>query len=67
MFVRTKVVRRGQKEYQYLQLVENQRENGRVQQKVLLSLGRIDTLDKAQVDSLVTAFTNYTQQAQVLG
>lgn len=66
MFVRTKVIRRGQKEYRYLQIVENQRVNGRVQQKVLLHLGRLEDVDPAQVDGLVGALAGYTQQAQVL-
>ena len=66
MFVRTKVIRRGKKEYRYLQLVENQRVQGRVQQRVLLNMGRIEDVDSTQVDKIVTAFANYTQYAHVL-
>ena len=66
MFVRTKVIRSGEKEYRYLQLVENYREKGHVRQKVLFNLGRIDTLDPAQVDRVVAAFAKYTQYAHVL-
>ena len=66
MFVRTKVIRSGEKEYRYLQLVENYREKGHVRQKVLFNLGRIDTLDSAQVDRVVAAFAKYTQYAHVL-
>ena len=66
MFVRTKVIRRGNKEYQYLQLVQNQRVQGRVQQKVLFTLGRVESIDPNQVDRIVAAFAKYTQHAQVL-
>ena len=36
------MIRCGQKEYRYLQLVENQRINGRVKQKVIFTLGRVE-------------------------
>ncbi len=66
MFVRTKVIRRGSKEYRYLQLVQNQRVEGRVQQKVLFTLGRVENIDPNQVDRIVAAFAKYTQHAHVL-
>jgi transposase len=66
MFVRTKVLRQGQKEYRYLQIVHNQRVKGRVQQKVLFTLGRQEDVDPAQVDGLLKALAGYAEQAQVL-
>jgi transposase len=66
MFVRTKMIRRGKKEYRYLQLVENQRVNGRVKQKVIFTLGRVENVNPDQVDQIVTAFGKYTHHAQVL-
>lgn len=66
MFVRTKMIRRGKKEYRYLQLVENQRVNGRVQQKVIFTLGRVEKVDPNHVDQIVAAFGKYTHHAQVL-
>jgi hypothetical protein len=44
MFVRVKTVTAGERTYQYLQIVENQREDGRVRQRVVGSLGRLDEL-----------------------
>jgi hypothetical protein len=44
MFVRVKSVTAGQRTYQYLQIVENERERGRVRQRVVGSLGRLDEL-----------------------
>ena len=66
MFVRTKVIRSGEKEYRYLQLVENQRVKGRVKQKVIFTLGRVESIDPNQVDQIVAAFGKYTQYAHVL-
>lgn len=66
MFVRTKVVRRGQKQYRYLQLVQNERIDGKVRQKVVCSLGRLDSLDESQIDGIVRALARYTDQAHVL-
>ena len=40
MFLRT----RNSGKYQYLQAVENRRENGKVRQTVLATLGRLDRL-----------------------
>ena len=66
MFVRTKIISRGQKEYKYLQLVENQRVNGRVKQKVIFTLGRVEQVDRNQVDQIIAAFGKYAQHAHVL-
>jgi transposase len=66
MFVRTKVIRRGKKEYRYLQLVENQRVKGRVKQKVIFTLGRVEKVNRNQVDQIIAAFGKYTQHAYVL-
>ena len=56
MFVRTKMIRSGKKEYRYLQLVENQRVSGRVNQKVIFTLGRVEKVDRNQVDQIIAAF-----------
>jgi hypothetical protein len=44
MFVRVKSVKAGDRTYQYLQIVENHREHGRVRQRIIGSLGRLDEL-----------------------
>lgn len=44
MYPRVKRVQRGDKAYQYLQLVEGRREGGKVRQKVVATLGRLDEL-----------------------
>jgi transposase len=44
MFVRLKSVRSAGRTYDYLQIVENSRENGRIRQRVVGNLGRLDEL-----------------------
>lgn len=59
MFPREKTVRAGNKTYRYLQIVENKREDGRVRQRVLCSLGNKETLDPAAIDRLVVGLARY--------
>ena len=65
MFVRTKSFTRNNQTYDYLYLVENSRSNGKVVQKTIMSLGRIDDpkttgdgtfLLQSDINSLVTCY-----------
>jgi hypothetical protein len=50
----------------YAQIVESFRDDqGRVRKRVLLSLGRVDQLDRAQIQRLVTALSRYLETGQV--
>jgi hypothetical protein len=44
MFVRTKTIRANGRSYQYLHVVENRWENGKVHQRIVGSLGRLDAI-----------------------
>src|SRR5258707_4821951 len=44
MYPKVKTVRRGDRSYEYLELVEGRREGGRVRQHVVANLGRLDEL-----------------------
>ena len=66
MFVRVKTVKSGSKEYQYYQLVEGVYKKGRVRQKVLMTLGRVDDFDRSKVDEIVSALEGYTDKVDVL-
>ena len=47
--------------HQYLQLVENRRENGKVAQRVIATLGRMDQLtDKGSVESLIRSLSRFS-------
>ena len=63
MFVRAK--KSGK--YQYLQLVQNHRVDGRVRQQVLATLGRRDVLQATgQIDALVASCARFAEQTAVL-
>ena len=52
---------------QYLQIVENSRHNGRVRQRVLTTLGRLDQLKQAgHLDGLLTSGVRFTEHILLL-
>lgn len=60
MFVKRTVRKRGDKEYEYLSLVEAVRENGKNTHRTLLRLGEVSELrDSGQLDRIVKALSAY--------
>ena len=58
MFVRTKSFTRNNQTYDYLYLVENSRSNGKVVQKTIMSLGRIDDPKTTnRINQLISSLT----------
>jgi hypothetical protein len=63
MFVRSK--KSGA--YEYLQLVRNERINGKVRQQVVATLGRLDILQESgQIDALLASCGRFAQHTAVL-
>ena len=63
MFVRSK--KSGK--YQYLQIVENQRVDGKVRQNVIATLGRLDVLQKTgKLDAMVRSCSRFLEHSAVL-
>jgi transposase len=63
MFVRTKT----SGIYQYLQIVRNERVDGRVRQQVVATLGRLDVLQsQGQIDGLVRSCARFADRVSVL-
>ena len=53
--------------YRYLQLVHNERVDGKVRQRVLATLGRLDVLQKScQIDALIVSCGRFAQHTAVL-
>jgi len=52
MLARVTTVQRGDKTYQYLQILEAYRDNGRPRQRLVANLGRLDLLG-GKLDDLV--------------
>lgn len=67
VFARLKKVKSGAKSYEYVQIVEGVREDGKVKQRVIATLGRADELcGSGQLDSLVQSLGRFCEQVQVV-
>ncbi|MFH1200819.1 MAG: IS1634 family transposase [bacterium] len=64
MFVRTTRFKTGRKEYEYIRIVENYRENGKRKQKVIANLGSAELL-KGSLDGVVDKLREYCSQRYV--
>ena len=63
MFVRAKKSGR----YEYLQVVQNERVDGRVRQRVIATLGRVDQLqEQGQIDALLSSCSRFAQNVAVM-
>ena len=53
--------------YQYLQIVENRKEAGKVRQRVMATLGRLDHLqDKGRVETLIRSLSRFSERALMI-
>lgn len=63
MFARVKKAGR----HEYLQIVENRRENGKVKQRVISTLGRLDKLQsQGRVETLVRSLSRFSEKALLI-
>ena len=52
---------------QYLQIVENRRENGKVAQRVIVTLGRLDQMsEKGEVESLILSLSRFSERTLLI-
>ena len=67
MFARLKTVTANGRTYQYVQLVENRREDGKVRQHIVASLGRLDQLEaRGDLRRIVEALTKLLPQVRLV-
>ena len=53
--------------YQYLQIVENRKENGKVKQRVISTIGRLDQLQaKGRVETLIRSLSRFSEQTMLI-
>jgi transposase len=53
--------------HQYLQIVENRRENGKVVQRVISTLGRMDQMtEKGEVESLIRSLSRFSERTLLI-
>jgi hypothetical protein len=68
MFVRAKRSVQGGRVYEYLQIVENFRDQGRVRQRVIANLGRLDDLQRSgELDALLASGAKFSEKLTVMG
>lgn len=53
--------------YQYLQIVQNHKENGKVRQQVIATIGRLDELQsKGRVETLIRSLSRFSEQSLLI-
>ena len=53
--------------YQYLQIVENRKEKGKVKQRVIATVGRMDQLhEKGRVETLIRSLCRFSEKALMI-
>jgi len=53
--------------YQYLQIVENRKEKGKVKQRVISTIGRMDQLqEKGRVDTLIRSLSRFSERTMLV-
>lgn len=53
--------------YQYLQIVENRKEKGKVKQRVIATVGRLDKLkEKGRVETLIRSLSRFSEKALLI-
>jgi hypothetical protein len=53
--------------YQYLQIVENRKEKGKVKQRVIATIGRMDQLQaKGRVETLIRSLSRFSERVMLI-
>lgn len=60
MFTRTTKVRKIDRTYEYLKLVENIRKKGKTEQKVVANFGNVETLNVKKIDSAIASLLKFS-------
>jgi transposase len=64
MFAR---IKKSGKKYQYLQIVENRKEKGKVKQRVIATIGRIDQMQaKGRVETLIRSLSRFSEKTMLI-
>ena len=67
MFARVKKVKTAKATHEYLQIVSNYRENNKVKQKVIATLGRLDKLQETgEIDGIITSLARFSSEYTIV-
>jgi len=68
MFARAKSSVQGGRTYEYLQIVESYRDKGRVRQRIVATIGRLDELiESGKLEGLITSVAKFSKKLAVIG
>ncbi|MCF8010987.1 MAG: hypothetical protein K9L17_12285 [Clostridiales bacterium] len=65
MFFRQVKTKRNGKNYTYVKLIENYREDGKIKQKVIANLGNIEHLNNDKINSLISSLNKLTEPCNI--
>ena len=67
MFARIKKVKTAKSTYEYLQIVESYRENNKIKQRVVSTLGRVDQLqEQGAIDGILTSLSRFSSHIEIM-
>ena len=68
MFARAKRSVQDGRTYEYLQIVETYRDQGKVRQRIVATIGRLDELtESGKLDGLLTSVAKFSKKLSVIG
>lgn len=62
MFLRVTSYIRNGKQYRYLRLVESYRDKGKIKQRIIATIGNLDTLGREKIDSLIDGLCKFSKR-----
>lgn len=66
MFPITRKIKKKGRIYEYVQIIENYRKDGKIKQRLVMTLGRKDEVDTKKVDALIENLGKFSEKLMVL-
>jgi len=66
MFPITRKIKKKGRTYEYVQIIENYRKDGKIKQRLIMTLGRKDEIDQKKIDALVENLGKFSEKLMVL-
>lgn len=66
MFPITRKIKRKGRTYEYVQIIENYRKEGRIRQRLVMTVGRKDAIDDKKIDALIENLEKFSERLMVL-
>lgn len=66
MFPITRKIKKKGRTYEYVQIIENYRKDGKIKQRLVMTLGRKDEIDTKKIDALIENLGKFSEKLMVL-